>query len=143
MAVRMALVPESWLEQANRGVKEEDPNQNKPNLFLTQYNQSQNSIITMAELLPKNLRNRAKVLLHYIDGKIRLSDQQRVIYEDGTTGSHLLDLVRYFTSPLTKTRPMDSHQFLTLLHKNGVPEHAIVNRSTGKDTNLFSNWKEI
>lgn len=47
------------------------------------------------QLFPKRSRNKAQILIHYVDKYLKVDDNQRVIYNDGTRGSHVVDLVRY------------------------------------------------
>ncbi len=60
-------------------------------------------LTTLAELLPRNFRSKARLLLHHLNGKVPLDADNRVVYEssDGgkQVGSHLLDLVRSLVSP--------------------------------------------
>jgi len=57
------------------------------------------------DILLKNLRNKARILLHYLDGKVKIDDRERIVYSDDYVG---LDLVRYYASPLVKNRPPDA-----------------------------------
>jgi hypothetical protein len=95
-------------------------------------------LLTLAELLPKNLRSRARLLLHYINGKVQLDANSHIIYEvkqPGVrkvvtiTGSHLYDCIRYFVSPHNPQFPVkppeDAVYFALLLQQIGVPSQAI------------------
>jgi hypothetical protein len=119
MARKFALVPESWLN-ARQVENEKSPN----HISISEVTGPQ-SFAQMAELLPKNLRNRAKILLHYLEGKVTLNEHERVQYNDGAIGSHLLDIVRYYVSPLSKARPLDAPQFEQLITNIGVPSSAL------------------
>ncbi len=88
-------------------------------------------LATLAELLPKNLRSKARVLLHHLNGKVALNPDNRVVYEadDGVkqTGSHLLDLVRSLVSPVgtfDAQRPVDLPQFASAIIGT-VPQSAL------------------
>lgn len=161
MAKRYALVPESWLSSLNGGmVRTSDfqPSNTQqvlhenvsPTVVATESKRSSN-VSQMAELLPKNLKTRARIILHYLEnGNVNINDMQRIVYDDGTIGSHILDLTRYAISPFLKTRPVDWPQFRDLLDKLGVPNSAIVNRNSdvaGSSSNatsaILSNWKML
>ena len=101
MAKRYALVPESWLQQNNV------PYDGNGNL-ITFDSKEERHLSHMADILPQKLRNKARMLLHYIDGKIKLDDRERIVYNDNHVGSYLIDLVRYYVSPFVKTRPLDA-----------------------------------
>jgi hypothetical protein len=81
----------------------------------------------IVDLLPKNLRRKAKILLHYLKNQLRLDDNSRIIYADGGQGSHLLDLVKYYTTPrsVKLSRPVDAVKFGLLLKQIGVPDAAL------------------
>jgi len=88
-------------------------------------------LATLAELLPKNLRSKARVLLHHLNGKVALDADNRVVYEssDGgkQVGSHLLDLVRSLVSPtgtFDAQRPVDLPQFASAI-LGMVPQSAL------------------
>ncbi len=76
---------------------------------------------TLAELLPRNLRSKARLLLHHLNGKVALDADSRVVYEtDGgmKVGSHLLDLVRSLVSPagtFDVQRPVDLPAFASAI----------------------------
>lgn len=80
-------------------------------------------------LFPKNYRNRAKSLIHYLKNHIELKNG-RVIYSDGSIGSHLLDLIKYYVFPsaLKVPRPIDAAKFGILLKQLDVP-NSVVGRS--------------
>ncbi len=86
---------------------------------------------TLAELLPRNLRSKARLLLHHLNGKVALDADSRVVYEtDGggkKVGSHLLDLVRSLVSPagtFDVQRPIDLPQFASAI-LGIVPQSAL------------------
>lgn len=78
------------------------------------------------DLLPKGYRNKAKLLMHYIPD-IKLNNQGRVVYADGSLGSSLYDLVRYFVSSaqMSSARPLDAPKFAMILTKAAVPQSAL------------------
>ncbi len=87
-------------------------------------------LATLAELLPRNFRSKARLLLHHLNGKVPLDADNRVVYEtDGgkQVGSHLLDLVRSLVSPagtFDVQRPVDLPQFASAI-LGIVPQSAL------------------
>jgi len=81
----------------------------------------------LVELLPKQYRAKANALMHYIDGKVSLDENQRYVHDDGTVASHLIDLIRYYVTPTTikLPRPLDAVEFGLLLKSIDVPDFAI------------------
>lgn len=80
----------------------------------------------ITKLFPKRSRSRASLLLHYVMKNMSLDGNQRVMYNDGSRGSHIVDLVRYFinTSAMHIDRPIDAIKFAMELKSKGVPEAA-------------------
>lgn len=89
----------------------------------------EDSLSDLAEFLPKSYRGRAKILLHYLHGHIRLNEQQRVVYPNDQVGSHILDLVKYFVSPFPSDRPLDAPKFTKLMTQAGVPSSALAKKA--------------
>lgn len=87
----------------------------------------ENALESLPLLLPKKQQHKATVIVHFLKTLLKLDTNQRVVYEDGTIGSHLLDLLRFFTSPIsvTRFRPLDALKFGLLMRKAGVPDYAI------------------
>jgi len=86
--------------------------------------------------VPKGpMRNRARVLLQYLVGKIRLDGEtQRIVYPDLVLGSHLFDMVRWCVLPVNTTlknrketaQPPDANQFAQLIKSiGGVPDYSV------------------
>ena len=122
MANRYTLVPESWLQQENKHSLPEE---------------KQAKFSDLPELLPKNMRSKARVLVHYLEnGGVAVNDMQRIVYDDGEVGSHMLDLLRYGLSRFSKSRPLDWPKFQELLNKLGAPKSAVVKRGS-----IISDWK--
>lgn len=71
----------------------------------------------------KRFRSRISVLLRFILPRIKLDENMRVLYDDGSIGSNIIDLVRYYTIPTnTKTtRPTDAVRFGLWLKQIGAP----------------------
>ena len=167
MAKRYALVPESWLSTLNGATSnsveltarnalsalstfqnDDVPTTSNNNMFSTpivdgEVKPNGAKILHLADLLPKNLKARARILLHYLENaNVNVNDVQRIIYADGTVGSHILDLVRYTVAPFVKTRPLDWPQFKALLENIGVPEAVFGRKIVEKDTlSPLSRWK--
>ena len=80
----------------------------------------------LAYFLPKSYQGRAKVVMHYLAPHVRLTKKDRIIYPDGTIGSHILDLVKYTVSVFDSEQPDDASKFIMLLKEIGVPDMAIV-----------------
>jgi len=139
MSKRYALVPESWLQERNISYSGEG------NLITFDHSENRN-FAKMAEILPKNLRNRARMLLHYLDGKVKLDTHERIVYSDNHVGSYLLDMVRYYVSPFVKTRPLDAPRFEKILHEIGVPSSAIVRSNvspSSQSNDVLANWQQL
>lgn len=77
------------------------------------------------ELLPKAYKSRAKVIVHYL----KLDDQKRVTYANGDKSSHIIDLLKFVLSPISKTIPHDASAFYALLADLNVPKTVYVSRS--------------
>ena len=122
MAKRYRLVPDSGVEGAENSFAEKAMN-----------------FSTLVELLPKNLRNKARILVHYLENKITLNEHQRIVYENGEVGSYLLDMIRYYVSPLVKQRPVDAPDFESVLKNLGVPSSALARNI---ETNILDKWLE-
>ena len=136
MARRFALVPESWLSTLQNGETKKTTNHGGVNF--ENVDGTKNNLGNLVDLLPKNLQNRARMLLHYIEN-VNVNDAQRIVYSDGSVGSHIVDLIRYAVSPFVKTRPIDWPQFSALLESNNVPVSALVNK--GSSEKLPPGWK--
>lgn len=147
MAQKFTLVPTALLEKirAARTTDEPDFNtdqkqrkQNSPSLGSTGNGTDEvsdhgaetdelNRMDKLPLLLPKRQQNKAAAIIHFLKSVVNMDSNNRIIYEDGSVGSHLLDLLRYYTSPISimKDRPLDALKFGLLLRKAGVPEYAI------------------
>ena len=82
------------------------------------------------QLLPPRLRQKARVMLHYLKSKLQVNGEGRVVYSDGTQGSHLYDLLRYYASPaaMSTQRLEDAKQFGILLYEVNAPPSAFTKR---------------
>ena len=152
MAKRYVLVPESWLSTLNQNIDKhvvnEDTNnnniqENKPVVNLHK-EVEEKKLVHLAELLPKNMRSRARIVLHYLEnGNVTVNDLQRVVYQNGAVGSHIIDLTRYAVSPFMKTRPIDWPQFSALLQNLGVPSSSLANKgeSSTNQNSVLDQWK--
>lgn len=148
MAQKFALIPhETYQRLANRTLQPDNGplscpiNENKPDIHIYGHQPEENAdFLELAELMPKNLRAKAKLLMHYLQGAIQLDAQSRVVFQtetaDGTSeeqiGSHILDLIKYFVSPsitfgheAAALRPIDAPKFAQLLSSIGIPQTAL------------------
>lgn len=147
MAQKYTLVPTGWTHQAHQ------PQQNIESspAIITEENtlpresdqrreKGSSEMIKMVELFPKNIRNKAKLLLQFVEPRIKTDSDDRVIYDDGQIGSHLLDLIRFFVLPTTMnvSRPIDASKFGIWLKIKGVPNSAV-----GRDLILNSEEKSM
>ena len=78
-------------------------------------------------MLPKRYRNKAKIVLVILKGKVQFDDNHHILYQNGERGSHVVDLIKYYLTPeaLKIKRPFDSLEFGRLLSKFGVPQSAL------------------
>jgi hypothetical protein len=93
-------------------------------------------------MFPKNLRNKAKLMLNNIKD-VNLNDNNRIIYPDKTVGSNIFDLVKYFVSDInfSPARPLDSEKFETLL--DGVPLSAFGRGRKSRVAEHKMKWKTL
>lgn len=141
MAKRYALVPETWLQEQ---VKTSNKQTIQPVTSVyesTTENQNDSDII---DLLPKAYKAKAKTILHYLKGYLKLDNQHRVRYEDNNQlGSHIIDLLRYFAAPFPTERPIDAPQFFELIKEAGVPSSAVAKRHNSQVLKPAAQWREI
>ena len=96
----------------------------------------------LAQYFPKRYQQRAHALLKFIRPKLNLDSEMRVEYDDGSTGSNLIDLLRYVLLPkLSESkRPLDSTKFVIWLKRIGAPTsfltHDIVLRRSKGPINI-------
>lgn len=116
MAKRFAVVPEYLLKKLkteNIETKTEAPQ--------VVVEEEKNEINEIIQMLSKPVRNRAKVLLSTIMPKIRLNSENKIIYPDGTIGSHLYILLNYELNNFkTKEQPFDYSKFKRLFGSQDV-----------------------
>ncbi len=135
-AQRMVLVPQAMLDRLRRNEQKPaesvvgEPVVNAP-VIIDEPKNISDKFEFMIALFPKAYRGKAKIILSHLDGYVELDPSNRVIYGENTVGSHLYDLVKYFTAPKSgKTgRPLDAPQFLKLMQDNGVPNGVITQRT--------------
>jgi len=87
-------------------------------------------LAALASMLPNSMKSRAKIMARYLSD-LKLTDTDRVIYEDSTIGSNIIDLMRYALSPFYRSRPLDWPQFSQLIKKYAVPESILAQRING------------
>lgn len=94
-------------------------------------------------LLPKNIRAKATMLMHYIDKLVRITDEGIVQYDDGSYGSNIIDLLKYFCSSgyLNMPKPIDADKLETLLKETGAPQSAFGKRTQRNTPNQWKNYK--
>ena len=106
MAVKYALIPESEYQRLSGRRTTDMPPQPpaaEPESDIHVYgaDHAEDNLLTpLADLMPKPYRSKARLLLHYLAGKVELGEASRVVYSvqmpDGAvrqqTGSHIMDL---------------------------------------------------
>lgn len=144
MAARYALVPESWLNNRTNNSPIDNAssaNRTTSESHVSIANDSTDNdyfdVNDLSEMLPKNYRSKAKLLLSLLKNKISLDQNQRVVYGDGFVGSHILDILRYFLSPFRTERPVDSKMFENLIKNSSVPDSVMSNYRRRQS----NNWK--
>ncbi len=83
----------------------------------------------LVELFPPRLRNKARLILAHLKGRIHITDDNRIVYLDGEneeSGSSIYDLIKFFITPQPpnaskQTRPPDALRFGKLLKDANVP----------------------
>jgi hypothetical protein len=115
--------------------RQEDREANKPKKPDIQIEDTQRHLTSsengeidvLVDLLPRQYRNKAKLLLGFLKPRVRLDEQMRILYENGDKGSNLLDMIRFYVLPISsKTkRPLDALRFGLWMKKEGVPRSAI------------------
>ena len=90
------------------------------------------------ELLPKNIRGKASMLMHYINNVVRVTDEGIVEYDDGSFGSNIIDLLKYFCSSgsIVVKKPFDADRLEQLLKDIGAPLSAFGKRSSVRSESL-------
>ena len=91
--------------------------------------ESPNSLISeVLDLLPKRIQGKAKILATHLSKQMKFSDDGRVIYPDGSFGSPLIDILKYFCSPksgLVRVKaPFDVRKMTEYLSETNAPMSA-------------------
>ncbi len=75
------------------------------------------------EILPKNVRTKAKILAHHLIHHITVDESGRVVYPDGRKGGSIIDHLRYFCSPgqFKPPAPDDVDKMTRLLLSTSAP----------------------
>jgi hypothetical protein len=117
-------------------VKEIIDHEKTPSLMHDDYN-------NFLQIIPKKMQAKAKILLLYLLPKIKLDDNNCIIYLN-KTGSPLIDLLLFILTPahLKKKMPPDIGDFAQLLLDLKIPRSAISRDdletlSKLKDRNIF------
>ena len=87
---------------------------------------------TLVDMMAKPYQKRAKALLKRLEGHLEIEDWSlRVIWSEGNTGSHLVDILSFiFATGVVRQkskmrRPFDLDQFIYLLASVGIPDQLI------------------
>ncbi len=89
----------------------------------------------LLEFFPKRLRNRARLILMTIRNRVKMNEDNRVVYktDDGSEfqGSSIIALIHYLITPLPpnkrQTRPFDLMDFVRIIHESAIPSNAYGN----------------
>jgi hypothetical protein len=121
MAQKYALIPMKTLEK----IKEKHANISSDD--------SEDVKKDILSLFPNRFKQRAAVVLQYAMRFAELDENHRIIHADGSIGSHIVDLIKYFIYPpvMNVERPLDALDFAIKLKEHGIPESSITR-------NLFS-----
>ena len=113
----------------------------EPDQLPEKSNKTTSKLENLPDLLPKNMRSKARILVHYLNG-INVNNMQRIVYNDGVVGSHVLDLIRYTVSPFTNNRPLDWPDFKKILEQCNVPDSVYCQKSLPlkRKTSALDNW---
>ena len=89
-------------------------------------------------LLPKNIRNKAKIISNHLLKHIKIGDYGQVIYPDGKQGGSFIDHLKYLCSPssINVSVPFDIVEMRKLLESTNAPKSCM--RTFQSDT--VANW---
>ncbi len=93
-------------------------------------NQSLSEKMSFIELFSPRFRQRAKLMLSHLTGKIEIMNDNRIVYLEPIReeGSSLYDLIYFFISPTPpngyQVRPTDAYRFGKILESARVPLYA-------------------
>ena len=78
-------------------------------------------------LLPKAIRNKAKILAHHLIKHINIGSDGQVIYPDGSTGASFIDHLKYFASPpsMRISAPFDVVKMKEILKNTHAPQSSL------------------
>ena len=93
------------------------------------------------ELLPKNIRGRARILGYHLLKHVSIDDDGLVRYADGTEGTSIIDHLKYWCSPPSyrASVPADVRKMQELLSKTNAPE-AGLHRKDNSAIKPKTNW---
>lgn len=142
MAKRLALIPEEWLNSMPvRNKQTPDSAQQRPEITVAvPVAEETPKLEDIANMLPKRMQSRCRILLHYLEGHLKLSPTHKVIYADGEIGSHIIDLLRYFLSQFVTDRPLDAPKFTAMMQSIGVPNSVLAKRI---NSSAATQWKKL
>ena len=95
-------------------------------------------------LLPKNIQGKANMLMHYVTKVVRITEEGLVQYDDGSYGSNIIDLLKYFCASgnLRSQKPFDADKIGKLLKEVGAPDSAFGSAARKTlTTPLTQQWK--
>lgn len=107
-------------------------------------------IHAMESLVPKRLRNKAKILLHHlVQNEVPVDKKNRIVFDGGVIGPPLIDLVLYAVAPTNyyRNQPKDYDKFSDLLENTAAPKSAynshkkVVENSANDKSNAPIVWK--
>jgi hypothetical protein len=151
MAKRYILLPDSAFQSLIAKRRDEPVEIPPPKLEVVQYQDSRgNEFSSIIDLLPKNIKSKASLLLSSVKHDLNLDGQNRVLF--GTTvGQHLYDYLKFFCTSAHFSPPMPRYtsKFAEIMIRNSVPQGALgANRvlkqtSTKQNTTKESKWVKI
>ena len=85
-------------------------------------NKDELAVDQLIPLLPKAIRNKAKILAHHLLKHIKIGGNGQVIYPDGTEGASIVDHLKYLCSTMKSKAPFDIDVMQELLEKTNAPK---------------------
>ena len=144
MAKKFVLVPEDMLREkypplkTTENLDESDEKTTVMTITPDTESKKHDQFSDLVKLFPKNYRNKVKLFLHYVQKRVKLDENDNVVYPDLTRGSNIIDHVRYFIMPFSKGRPIDAPQFEQIIDEIGVPKSILAKR---RAIGAISGWK--
>ena len=107
---------------------EEETTNHIRNLINGKTGQSENAMVDeLIPLLPKNTRNRAKILAYHLMKHIKIGNNGQVVYPDGTTGASFVDHIKYWCGSFNSrhSTPFDQEKMAQLLEETNAPKSCL------------------